>query len=235
MIQLYTVPGAWGLSSVSPFCAKLETWLRLAQLRFEVLPASMTSAPKGKVPYIKLEDGTLMGDSELIIGYLTQRYSVHLDAWLSPAQQAQSQAVRRMLEEGTYWCLVHERWNTEAGFAAYAPVFLKMLPPVIGSLILGQIRRDVRSSLRAQGTGRHKPEEIAAILRADVAAVADLLGDRLFFHGDQPSSVDATIYAMLSGLASFPVPGAGSAELAKHPHVVAYLARVRKKAWPDEA
>ncbi|HNC95636.1 MAG TPA: glutathione S-transferase family protein [Myxococcota bacterium] len=235
MIQLYTVPGAWGLSSVSPFCAKLETWLRLAQLRFEVLPASMGSAPKGKVPYIKLEDGTLMGDSQLILEHLTQRYGVQLDDWLSPAQKAQSQVVRRMLEEGTYWCLVHERWNTEAGFAAYTPVFLKMLPPVIGGLILGQIRRDVRGSLKAQGTGRHKPEEIAGILRADVAAVADLLGDRLYFHGDQPSSVDATIYAMLSGLASFPVPGAGSAELAKHPNVVAYLARVRKKAWPEEA
>lgn len=30
MVTLYQPPGAWGIPSVSPFCVKLETWLRMA-------------------------------------------------------------------------------------------------------------------------------------------------------------------------------------------------------------
>ncbi len=35
MLRLYTLPGAWGMPSISPFCTKLETWLRMTGLAFE--------------------------------------------------------------------------------------------------------------------------------------------------------------------------------------------------------
>ena len=35
MLTLYSVPGAWGAPSLSPFCTKLETWLRMTGLAFE--------------------------------------------------------------------------------------------------------------------------------------------------------------------------------------------------------
>lgn len=227
MIILYKPPGAWGLSAISPFAVKLETWLRLAKIPFETKPASMTEAPKGKVPYVRLDDGTLMGDSQLIQEELTKIYGVTLDVGLTAEQKALGHALRRMVEEATYWGLVSERWHEDAGFLAYTPVFKQMLPPVIGGLILSQIRRSVRNSLHAQGTGRHDKATIARMIQADLETVAVLLGDKPFFHGDAVRSVDATLYATISGFARFPMAGAGTEMMTKYPTLAAYEERVR--------
>ncbi len=34
---VHHLPGAWGLPSVSPFCLKLDTYLRIVDLPFEVV------------------------------------------------------------------------------------------------------------------------------------------------------------------------------------------------------
>ena len=41
MIQLYQFEPAFGLPNASPFCMKVETWLRMAALPFEVPPPSL--------------------------------------------------------------------------------------------------------------------------------------------------------------------------------------------------
>ena len=56
MIRLHQFPPLWGLSSASSFCLKLETYLRMAGLDYEVaVETNPGKAPKGKLPYI--EDG----------------------------------------------------------------------------------------------------------------------------------------------------------------------------------
>ncbi len=53
MIKLYQFDPAFGLPNASPFCMKLETYLRMAQLPFEIEPATLQAfnkAPKGKMP-----------------------------------------------------------------------------------------------------------------------------------------------------------------------------------------
>src|SRR5687767_760457 len=130
-ILLYQPPGAWGLPSVSPFCLKLETWLRMAELPFEVGSPSPTGAPKGKFPYVEV-NGETIADSHHIIERLTRDRGVTLDEGLSPADAARGWALRRMLEEGTYFILVYERWLTDEAWATYRPFFLSIMPPVLG-------------------------------------------------------------------------------------------------------
>ena len=52
-IELYQFAPAFGLPNASPFCMKMETWLRMAGLPFTI-PAPNFShfgkAPKGKMP-----------------------------------------------------------------------------------------------------------------------------------------------------------------------------------------
>ena len=53
MIKLYQFEPAFGLANASPFCMKLETYLRMAALPFEIPCASLRhlqKAPKGKMP-----------------------------------------------------------------------------------------------------------------------------------------------------------------------------------------
>ena len=125
MIKLYQFAPAFGLPNASPFCMKLETYLRMAALPFEAPPASMQrlmQAPKGKMPYIE-DDGRLLADSSLIIDYLKQRYGDRLDAWLDAEQRAIALAFARLIEENLYWALLHTRWIDPAGWALTREAF----------------------------------------------------------------------------------------------------------------
>nr|AYM52911.1 glutathione S-transferase [Sorangium cellulosum] len=232
MITLHQGPAAWGTPNISPFCVKLETWLRMAGLPYQVRPSEMRGAPKGKMPYVDI-DGRKIGDSQLIIEHLQRVHGDKLDAHLAPEARARGHAIRRMVEEGAYWALVYARWGEDEGFAAYRPTFLKLLPPVIGGPIFNLIRRDVLKTGRAQGTFRHSREEIYEIGKADVSALATLLGDQPFMLGPEPSSVDATVYAFVLGLLRFPADSPLKRHAEAQPNLVAYCERMRQRYYAD--
>lgn len=231
MLVLRQPPGAWGLPSISPFCTKLDLWLRIAGVPFTVKRADPRAAPKGKMPYVEL-DGEVTGDSQLIIERLKVKYAVDPDAGVSADARARGHVVRRMLEEGTYFTLVHARWAVADAWAVYRAVFLSWMPPGIGPVVMYFVRRQVLSSLRAQGTGRHTGQEIEAMAIADYAAVAELLGDKPFLLGDGPTSVDATVYAFVHGVLQFPVENAVQRFVRNQPKLVAYCDRITTRFYP---
>ena len=97
MIKLCQFPPAFGLPNASPFCMKLETWLRMAGLPYECpRGADLRKAPKGKFPYIE-DDGVVIADSSFIIDYLTKKYNVTLDAHLTPRQRGEALALQRQI------------------------------------------------------------------------------------------------------------------------------------------
>lgn len=231
MITLYQPPPGFGQPSLSPFCAKLETWLRMAGLPFETRRANPVKAPRGKIPYARV-DGRLLTDSQLIIDYLTEVRDVALDQGLSAQDRARGHLVRKTLEEATYWVLVYQRWIDEAGWAEWRKVFEPMLPPVIGPFLAGLIRRKVRASLATQGTGRRTPEEIDRLGVADVEAVAAVLGEGPYLLGERPSSYDATAWAFLNTFAEFPVPSKTGDAVRGNPAMTAWLARMKERYYP---
>ena len=224
----------WGTPNMSPFCIKLEAYLRMAEVPYKAVPADFRASPKGKIPFVEL-DGKLMGDSQLIIEELERRLGDQaLDAGLTPRERALGRAVRRTLEEATYFAGMYFRWQTDEGFAVLAPEFKKMLPAPF-RLLLPMIRRKTRKMLRLQGTGRHTPEEVAAMGAADLAAVAELLGDQDFLLGARPRTVDATVFAFLESIGGFPLETGVRAGIEAHANLVAYRARVRARWWKDLA
>ena len=51
---LFQLPRMFGIPNVSPFCWKLETWLRSRRFPYEVVDApDPRKAPKGKLPFIE--------------------------------------------------------------------------------------------------------------------------------------------------------------------------------------
>ena len=92
----------------------------------------------------------------------------------------------------------------------------------------------MRGTLDAQGTGRHTADEIDALGIADIDALAALLGDRPFFLGDRPASVDAAIYAFVASIAAFPAESRLGTAVASHPNLVAYRTRMADCFWPSQ-
>src|SRR5690606_15668734 len=111
MITLYHFGPAFGLPDPSPFCIKVDLYLRAAGLEFECNPGfqHLRTAPKGKLPYID-DDGTRIADSEFIISHLKAKYGDPLDGGLGAEQRAVAHAFTKMMDENLYWCMMYSRW-----------------------------------------------------------------------------------------------------------------------------
>ena len=90
MVHLRVYPRAPYVVNMSPFCIKLETWLRLAKVPYDVETTGKTSS-KGKSPWI-LYNGHAIGDSSLIVQFLQTEFNVTLDAHLTPTEHAVGRA-----------------------------------------------------------------------------------------------------------------------------------------------
>jgi glutathione S-transferase len=225
----------WNTPNLSPFCIKLECYLRMAELPYKTAAMQLGKAPKGKIPYVARADGTLVGDSQLIIEELERGLvaegKLALDTGLAPRDAAIGHLTRRALDEGFYFIAVYTRWNTEDGYAAVRAEFKKLVP----GLVVPLIRRSLRKKLHGQGVGRHTLDEVTALGAGDFDACAELLGDRPFLLGDKPRTVDCTLFAFLEATLGFPVESPLKARIAGHANLVAYRARIRERWWKDLA
>ncbi|RLA15962.1 MAG: glutathione S-transferase family protein, partial [Gammaproteobacteria bacterium] len=176
MLEFYQFGPAWGFPDASPFCMKLELWLKMAGIEYvSVIDGDTRKAPKGKIPYIKL-DGETIGDSELIIEHLKKKFGDPVDGDLTPAQQAQSHLITRMMHDSFYWVLLHCRWMEESGWQQVRPTLFGALPKPLQVIVPPLIRRSLKKSLHGQGLGRHSREERMQIGRNDIDALDTLLG-----------------------------------------------------------
>jgi len=235
MITLYQPPKAWGLPSMSPFCVKVETFLRMSGIPYQTKIGDIRKAPKGRVPYIEDSESTmgLMGDSGLIVDYLRDKYKVKIDQNLSADQCAQALVMRRMIEEHHYFVGAWFRWHDDSSFKYVKDFFKPLLPPVIGGVILNQIRKTFLGVVRDQGVGAHSRAEILHMAKENVEALSQLLGSRPFFMGSEPTSVDATAFGFLVQSIWVPWDNELKTMTRAYPNLVAYCHRMRERYFPE--
>ena len=233
MIRLFEIPPAGGLPSASPFCVKLEAYMRMAGLAYEsVLLANPAKAPKGKLPYI--EDGPkTVADSGLIIEYLKKEYGDPLDEKLTAGQWSVAHAFRRLLEESLYFAIVYSRWIDPVGWAVLKPELVRMLPPVARWFVPGLARSSVRKSLHQQGIARHAPDEVYALGDADLSAIATFLADKPYMMGDSPTSLDASAYGMIASIVTMGIESRLKSHARSHENLIAYCDRMREAYFSD--
>ena len=233
MIKLYQFSPAFGLPNPSSFCLKLETYLRMTGLPFEVATTdSLDDAPKGKMPYIRDGD-RLMADSNLIIDYLEKNYDCSLDKSLSPSDKAISLAMRRLIEENLYWAIVYCRWFDDSNWPTIRKTFFGELPPIIRQVIPILARRNIQANLQGHGMGRHTPEEIYDIGLKDLTAIADFLADKPYLMGEEPTTVDASAYGLLANVVAVPLPSPFKDHADKYPNLAAYCQRIQEKYYQN--
>jgi glutathione S-transferase len=226
-LVVHHLPGAWGLPSVSPFCLKLDTYLRMVDIPFEVvIDATPFGAPKKKLPAIE-HRGRFIGDSSFVIEYLEREFDCDPGRDLSAAEQAVAQAFKRLIEENLYWTMVYDRWLVDSNWRKFRDVVLVGIAPPVRRIIGPIARRGVRRSLKGQGIGIHSTEEIHAIGSRDLGAVADFLGDKPFLMGDTATGIDATAYGFLANILLAPIASPIRDEGLARRNLVDYLERIQ--------
>ncbi|MEO1017640.1 MAG: glutathione S-transferase family protein [Pseudomonadota bacterium] len=203
-VVLVQFPYVWE-RNVSPFCLKLESWLRLAEIPFTVrVTMNPGGAPLGKLPYI-IDGRQKIADSSAIIAHLKQTRGVDPDAGLSDEDFARSHMLQRLLEEHLYFVLLYSRWIDPDGWSVLRDGFFRSLPAIFRPLVRAMARRSERQLLKKQGLGRLERTEVYERGLADLAAISCLLGDRSFFLGDQLTTIDAIAHGFLANILYVPI------------------------------
>jgi glutathione S-transferase len=229
LLQFPRPPREWNVSNFSAFCMKVETYLKMAELPYEVVDViDPRKMPKGKLPVID-DGGKIVPDSGFIIEHLKSAYGDKLDAKLSEHDRALGHSVRRMLEEHLYFILLYYRWEWEPGWSLTKDNFFKALPGPVRPLVRNLVRKSQVKKVEESGIGRHPQEDILKIGYADVECVSRLLEDRTFLFGQEPTSFDATLYAFLASLISVPVESPLKLKTLGLSNITAYVKRVRDR------
>ena len=187
------------VASLSPYAAKLSAYFRLFDVKHKVVSEPIPDVgPRGKIPYVTVDGGSRITDTQLIIDWLKQDIG-DPDAHLTTEQKAIGHAVKRTLEDHLYWIILYYEFFDQQGFdyiISQTAGDTTLLPEEIQEAI--RVRRDdFRKRCYDQGIARYTPEEVIAKAKKDFDAISVILGGNRFLLGDTPSSYDATLFGFI--------------------------------------
>ena len=233
MIDLYQFTPAFGHANLSPHCMKVEAFLRLSELPFQIINEdNPANGPKNKLPFIR-DNGLVIGDSELIMIYLESKYGFTMDGHLDNINRAHHLAYSRMLDEHLYWAMVYSRWIDDRNWPEMKKQLFGNIPPPISSVLAWHVRRGIKKQLHEQGMGRHSRDEIYDMAKQDINQLAIYLGGKQWFGGSYVSKLDLSAVAYLSNLLIDELDSPLADCLRSHENLVSYSERSYPILFPN--
>ncbi|XP_014612615.1 PREDICTED: failed axon connections isoform X2 [Polistes canadensis] len=230
------------LPSISPYCLKVETWLRLNGIKYENVDHKMKfRSKKGQLPFVEV-NGEEIADSTIILRELSTKYGKDLDAALTSEQRSVSHAMISMIENHLVWAVACWRTkNMDLVLKGYKVNLQHALGTRIPSGILNfffkfTFGRKGARKVKAQGMGVHTPEEVSQFGCADLKVLSDMLADKPFFFGDEPTTLDVVAFAHLAQILY--IDKETSYNLRDYmqencPNLVGHCSRMKERCFPD--
>ena len=176
---------------------KLETFLKLHGIPYENVKMSKMSLKKVKMPFIELNGEEILdGD---IFPKLAEKFEKNLTANLTPEQANIEHAMIRMVENTLYWAIMDWRSETvDQTVKAYKinlPQYLDLKLP--HALLNLHYKMNVTKKIqkRVKDQGFHDLKEQA---KQDMKVLSEMLGDKEFMFGSEPSMLDLTMFSVLA-------------------------------------
>jgi glutathione S-transferase len=234
LIKLFQFPRMFGIPNLSPFCCKLETWLRITRVPYEVVDTpDPRKGPKGKLPFIE-DAGMRIADSSRIIEHLVKTRGVDPDVCLNTSQRATALLVQRTLEEHYAFVLAYTHLVRDEGLRHTRARF-DSVPAIVRPLVARAVLGQIKKLLWQQGILRHSDQEILESGLRDWRAVLTGMCDGPFFFGDEPTGVDAIVFGALATSVLTPINSPIRDFLRSQPAVVAYADRMLARFFPEFA
>ncbi|XP_061184650.1 failed axon connections homolog [Saccostrea echinata] len=214
--------------SLSPFCLKLETYLRMAKVPFMNVHDSITNrSSKGKVTWIEY-NGEEVADSEFCIQFINQKFNVDLDKDFSEEDQAAALAIQRMVDEHLFWTVALQRWVYDPTDGIDPRKTLNF-----SWFTCHMINKLIKRQTYAQGVGRHTKEEVHHVMDEDLQALSKFLGKKKFLLGEKTCQADSAVFGMLAQMYFNGCGGYGEKAIKKYPNLCEYCERMKETFWPD--
>ncbi len=237
MLTLYRTGRYETLGDVSPFVYRLETWLRMAEIPYESrilsVAGALKTAPRRMIPFIDL-DGERLGDSSLIINWLIDLHDDPLnDSRLSVEQRNLGELIKTLCEHELFYIMTYGRWN-DGDWVTFAHRVAHPVPGFLVSIMKGRIKKKAESMLYNFRLGRFDQEHIRKIFKEKLTQIDSFLDQKPFLFGDEPSTYDAGLYAILASIVHFPLQNPHVEIARSHPGIVQYCDRIKETYFPAE-
>jgi glutathione S-transferase len=202
MIKLFQFPNAKDFPNYSPFCAKLEAYLKFSGLEYEsIATMNLKNSPTKTFPYVEL-DNKLVGDSNLIIDELIQVHGDLVDNWLTKEQRIVGDGVKSILENDFVRYVIYYRWIDPVGLPQFFDrVFArshKLVKLVVGGLLAKRVGKKLGGF---NGVMNYTSAQRLILAAKSLDTVNAILGDKEYLFGDKPSSYDAILFGIFGTLA----------------------------------
>jgi len=201
MLELYSWGPGYDLLSFDPFCLSAEAYLLFSNAEWELHEAQSTKS--SELPILK--DGmTEVNDLFKIINFLKKKgYNIDETAGLSKDELAESLAYISLVENSIYDALLYILWleNEKNAKKEQQQTYVKSLSFIDSYFMKGRIHENARERLKDMELVKINDELVPEVyLNAHdaYAALSTKLGDKLYFFGDKPSTLDAIAYGHLA-------------------------------------
>jgi len=226
------------IPSASPFCLKVENWLRMNGIQYENVDHKMKyKSKKGQLPFVEL-NGREIADSDIIIKELSKHFEKDLDFGLTEEQKNISHAFESMLNNHTSWVVRWWRYNNPQEFLDAAQLDIKRtlnskLPNALLNIVFKiGFKKNVKQAI-GHGLGRHSTEEIYDFGKSDLKALSEYLADKEYFFGKEPHLLDCVAFAHLAQFIYIPFGDMKTWMETETKNLVDLVERIKTKYWPD--
>jgi len=190
--------------STSPFCLKLESWLKLNNIKYENVDHKMKLRSKrGLLPFVEL-NGEEINDSNHIIEVLSKKFDKPMPLELAGDQKNIAHAMATMVENHLHWIITQwqsrDMENMLKGYKMDLSALLgsKLPAGLLNFYFKHAVLRKMAKRVKAQGLGASTNEEMDQMGKDDLKVLSDMLGEKQFLFGDEPSLLDIKVFSHLS-------------------------------------
>merc|ERR1712117_77195 len=207
MVYLFQYTRSPQIPSISPFCLKLESWLKLHGVKYQNVDHKCKfRSKKGMLPFIEM-NGEEIADSNIIIDTLSKKFEKEMPAQLTQDQKNVQHAMIAMVENHLHWTVVYwkskdvdnilkgYKLNLQSAIGSKAPASL------LNFYFKYTFCRKGMKKVRSNGMGVHTAEEIENFGKKDLQTLSEMLGDKEFFFGEEPAMLDLVVFSHVAQLA----------------------------------
>jgi hypothetical protein len=239
VVYLVQFPRSPTVPNLSPFCIKIETFLRANSIKYEVVETISSRSKHHLLPYIEL-NGHQIADSQLIIIKLKEYFKIK--DYKNAKDDAIGRAISRTCEHHTFHVInffkILENPTAFAGMLmtlmdnAFFNLFKPLLQPIIGKVFQGKVRNRIGVSL-----GLFPKDTMKDLLHRDLQMFEDLLAENKYFFGDKVTEADITVFSHFAVTVYVPLdsyPKQIIKEGKQFPRVSALLQHIRDDVWGND-
>ncbi|CAI4232379.1 unnamed protein product [Auanema sp. JU1783] len=232
VVYLYQFPQVKTARNLSPFCLKIETFLRINKISYELRDTVLARSEHGLLPFIEL-NGEHIADSKII----EQRLIAHFD--VKPVGTEQDEAVGHLISRAfdlhTFFLFIHFKIAEPEKMIALLSGFglPKILLPVLVPIAACLFKRKANKKVSGALGGLYSESDFKSQLKLDLQALDTVLSDKKYLGGDKISTHDCGVFGQLTTV-YYPFDNYCKDAIDEFPRLVKYMENIREEVFPRD-